>query len=67
MAKARRPNGFRNSRRPESADPKLLLDGLRAHQPHLVPSTAEFNFTVTQRAQRDTLIRARPTRTVRPP
>ena len=50
------PEWFRGIRvTQESADPKLLPDGLRAHQLHLVPSPAERTLTATQRAQRDTL------------
>jgi len=50
------PDWFRGIRvTQQSAAPKLLPDGLRAHQLHLVPSPAERTLTAAQRVRRDTL------------
>lgn len=39
----------------KSDDPKLLPDGLRSHQFHLVPSATERKLSIDQRARRDVL------------
>ena len=50
------PDWFRGTRvTRKSDDPKLLPDGLRAHQLHLIPSAAERALSPAQRAQRDVL------------
>ena len=50
------PDWFRGTRViRKSDDPKLLPDGLRAHQLHLIPSAAERALSPAQRAQRDVL------------
>lgn len=50
------PDWFRGIRvTKKSEDPKLLPDGLRTHQLHLVPSEEERKLNATQRAERDAL------------
>ena len=50
------PDWFRGTRiTQKSDDPKLLPDGLRSHQFHLVPSAAERKLPIDQRARRDVL------------
>ena len=50
------PDWFRGIRvTKKSEDPKLLPDGLRTHQLHLIPSEEERKLSVSQRAERDAL------------
>jgi hypothetical protein len=50
------PDWFRGIRvTKKSEDPKLLPDGLRTHQLHLIPSEEERKLSAAQRAERDTL------------
>ena len=50
------PDWFRGTRvTKKSEDPKLLPDGLRTHQLHLIPSEEERKLSATQRAERDAL------------
>ncbi len=50
------PDWFRGIRvTKKSEDPKLLPDGLRTHQLHLIPSEEERKLSASQRAERDAL------------
>ena len=50
------PDWFRGIRvTKKSEDPKLLPDGLRTHQLHLIPSEEERKLSASQRAKRDAL------------
>ncbi len=50
------PDWFRGTRvTKKSEDPKLLPDGLRTHQLHLIPSEEERKLSAAQRAERDAL------------
>ncbi len=50
------PDWFRGTRvTKKSEDPKLLPDGLRTHQLHLIASLEERKLSATQRAERDAL------------
>lgn len=50
------PDWFRGIRvTKKSEDPKLLPDGLRTHQLHLIPSEEERKLSANQRAERDAL------------